>query len=174
MHAWFIRAIRRASMAVGGISVCAMAAVIFAEVILRSFLGSSLRVSEDIASYCLGYAIFWGALMAIDSEKFIRVDVLFGRFSQKGKDIINILNDFLFLLFLLLASYYFTLAQLSAFRMNTLTNTFYRWPIFYIKLPLMIGLYLLVVYLAYRLIYRVYEQISSRPDVFEQYEGEGK
>ncbi len=79
-------------------------------------------MSEEVASYCLGYAIFWEAVISIDSDKFIKIDILFGHFPERLRAWIGVCNDLLLLVFVALTSHYFTLGMLSALKMNTLTK----------------------------------------------------
>jgi len=153
MNSLFIRIIKKASIGVAGFSIIAMMVIIFVEVILRSFFSSSLRCSDELSGYLLGYAIYWGAIYSIDRGSFLRIDILHDRFPEKVIKVIDWINDLLFAIFIGFCTWFCFTSIQGAIKHNTLTNTFYRWPVAMVRTPFFIGMALLFVYLVYRVIY---------------------
>lgn len=76
-----------------------MVLVIFLQVIMRYFLGDSLRWSEELARYLFIWMIYIGVSSAVKYQKHIAVDALANAFKEKGQIILNIVANFLFLAF---------------------------------------------------------------------------
>ncbi|MBO0588559.1 TRAP transporter small permease [Sporosarcina sp. E16_8] len=75
-----------------------MVAVIFVQVVMRQ-LDSSLSWSEELARFCFIWLIYIGISYGVKKQRHIKVDVILVFLNQKGKVIINIIANVLFMAF---------------------------------------------------------------------------
>ncbi|HIW12065.1 MAG TPA: TRAP transporter small permease [Candidatus Salinicoccus stercoripullorum] len=80
--------------------------VIFIQVMMRYVFSSSLSWSEEIARYGFIWMIFIGVSYAVKKNKHLKVDAITMLFNDKGKTIIGIIANVLFLVFAVVITYY--------------------------------------------------------------------
>jgi len=83
-----------------------MVAAVSLQVFMRFVLGSSLGWSEELGRYCFIALIFIGISYAVKKQRHIKVDVLLLIFRDKGKVVLGIIANVVFLLFALFATFY--------------------------------------------------------------------
>jgi len=75
-----------------------MVVVIFVQVVMRQ-LNSSLSWSEELARFSFIWLIYIGISYGVKKQKHIKVDVVLVFLNQKGKVILNIISNVLFMAF---------------------------------------------------------------------------
>lgn len=82
-----------------------MVAVIFVQVVMRQ-LNSSLSWSEELARFCFIWLIYLGISYGVKKQRHIKVDVVLVMLNEKGKIIINMISNILFVVFTVFVIYY--------------------------------------------------------------------
>ena len=82
-----------------------MVAVIFVQVIMRQ-LDNSLSWSEELARFCFIWLIYLGISYGVKKQRHIKVDVVLVMLNNKGKVILNIISNVLFVVFSIFVIYY--------------------------------------------------------------------
>lgn len=77
-----------------------MVAVIFLQVVMRQF-DNSLSWSEELARYCFIWLVYLGISYGVKKQRHIKVDVMLLLLKDKGKIILSIIANLLFLVFAL-------------------------------------------------------------------------
>lgn len=80
--------------------------VIFSQVVLRYVFSNSLPWSEEIARYAFIWFIYIGVSYGVKKQKHLSVDVITMLFNDKGKTVISMISNVLFLIFALIITYY--------------------------------------------------------------------
>jgi TRAP-type C4-dicarboxylate transport system permease small subunit len=75
-----------------------MVSVIFLQVVMR-MLDSSLSWSEELARYCFIWLVYIGISYGVKKQRHIKVDVVLLLLKEKGKIILTIIANLLFLVF---------------------------------------------------------------------------
>lgn len=75
-----------------------MVAVIFLQVVMRQ-LDSSLSWSEELARYCFIWLVYIGISYGVKKDRHIKVDVALLLLKEKGKIILTIISNLLFIVF---------------------------------------------------------------------------
>jgi TRAP-type mannitol/chloroaromatic compound transport system permease small subunit len=129
-------------------AILIMMIIIVYEVVLRyGFNAPTFWVHETasmlFATYVVlgaGYTIRRGA-----SPEHIRMDVIFSRFSQKAKTIINLISTIIFFLFIGVVVWKGSTMALKSVKLSEHTFTLWSPPIYPVKLCLAIGASLLFI-----------------------------
>lgn len=136
-----------------------MVVIVAVEVIMRWCLGVSTGVSTDFAAYGMGIVFYWGGLLAIEDDVFVRVDVLYDLYKGRLKKVLNIIYDFILLFFNSAVFYYFSLLLMNTFERNLKATNIYQTPLWVPRLLVQIGIGLLEIYL----ICRTVEDFTAKP-----------
>lgn len=75
-----------------------MVSVIFLQVVMR-IMNSSLSWSEELARYCFIWLVYIGISYGVKKQRHIKVDVLLVLLKEKGRVILTIIANLLFLFF---------------------------------------------------------------------------
>ncbi|MDF0727303.1 TRAP transporter small permease [Cytobacillus sp. S13-E01] len=94
---WFDRHIEEALLVVFS---SVMVSVIFIQVIMR-LLDNSLSWSEELARYCFIWLVYIGISYGVKKQRHIKVDVVLVLLKDKGRIILTIIANILFILFAL-------------------------------------------------------------------------
>lgn len=94
---WFDRHIEEALLVLFS---SVMVSVIFLQVIMR-LLDNSLSWSEELARYCFIWMVYIGISYGVKKQRHIKVDVAFMLLKEKGKIILTIIANVLFIIFAL-------------------------------------------------------------------------
>lgn len=84
-----------------------MVSVIFLQVVMRT-MGNSLSWSEELGRYCFIWLVYIGISYGVKKQRHLKVDVVMMLLKQKGRIVMNIFSNLLFLAFCILAVYYGT------------------------------------------------------------------
>lgn len=76
-----------------------MLGVIGVQIFMRFILGSSLGWSEELARYCFVWLVFIGVSYGVKKQRHIKVDVVLLLLKEKGKVVLNMVSNVIFLLF---------------------------------------------------------------------------
>ncbi|NEU30837.1 TRAP transporter small permease [bacterium LRH843] len=76
-----------------------MVAVIFLQVFMRYVMHNSLAWSEELARYCFIWLIYFGISYGVKKQRHISVDAALLLFKDKGKLIMTMISNLLFLAF---------------------------------------------------------------------------
>lgn len=132
----------------------AMTVITVLQVFMRYVMQNSLTWSEEFARFCFIWLIYIGISYGVKRAKHVRVEAVLSLFKRRGKLIINLIANVLFLYFAIYATYYgFTI-------MNAIQSTGQVAPslgvpmsIMYLGMP--IGMLLTTIRLIQRSIYEI-------------------
>lgn len=79
-----------------------MVSVIFLQTVMRN-LGLSLSWSEELGRYCFIWLVYIGISYGVKKQRHIKVDVILMLFREKGRIIMSIFANLLFLAFCIVA-----------------------------------------------------------------------
>jgi len=91
---------------IGGGMLFASAVLIAIEVILRKAFSISIGGADELSSYAMAISCSWTFGYALFRKAHIRVDVLYIRFPRSFRFVLDILSIGLFVLYMLLLSYF--------------------------------------------------------------------
>lgn len=136
------------------ILLAVMTVVTILQVFMRYVMENSLTWSEELARFCFIWLVYIGISYGVKRAKHVRVEAILSIVKRRGKFIINLIANILFLYFAIYATYYgFTI-------MNTIQITGQLAPsigvpmsIMYLGMP--IGMLLTVIRLIQRIIYEI-------------------
>lgn len=83
-----------------------MVVVIFLQVFMRFVMENSLSWSEELARYSFIWLIYIGISYGVKKQRHIKVDAFLMLFKDKGKLVISIIGNLLFLAFAIFVVYY--------------------------------------------------------------------
>lgn|SRR5699024_7831275 len=133
--------------------------VIFSQVVLRYIFSSSLPWSEEIARYAFIWMIYVGVSYGVKRQKHLSVDVITMLFNDRGKIIINIISNILFLIFALVITYY----GIDIVGRITRESAALEIPMEYVYLALVVGMILTSIRLIQN-IYKDYIKLKNNGD----------
>lgn len=82
-----------------------MVIAIFLQVVMRQ-LDNSLPWTEELARYCFIWLVYFGISYGVKKQRHIKVDILLLILPEKGKLLLNMLSNLLFLIFASFVIYY--------------------------------------------------------------------
>lgn len=129
-----------------------MTIVTVLQVFMRYVMENSLTWSEELARFCFIWLVYIGISYGVKRAKHVRVEAVLSILKRRGKFVVNLIANVLFLYFAVYATYYgFTI-------MNTIQTTGQMAPslgipmsIMYLGMP--IGMALTILRLIQRIIY---------------------
>jgi len=133
--------------------------IIFSQVVLRYIFNSSLPWSEEIARYAFIWMIYVGVSYGVKRQKHLSVDVITMIFNDKGKIIINMIANFLFLGFALVITYY----GIDIVGRITRESAALEIPMEYVYMALVVGMILTSIRLIQN-IYKNYKEFKKNGD----------
>ena len=133
--------------------------VIFSQVVLRYIFSSSLPWSEEISRYAFIWMIYVGVSYGVKRQKHLSVDVITMLFNDRGKIIINIISNILFLIFALVITYY----GIDIVGRITRESAALEIPMEYVYLALVVGMILTSIRLIQN-IYKDYIKLKNNGD----------
>ena len=80
--------------------------IVSLQVFMRFIIGSSLVWSEELARYIFIWMIYIGISYGVKKQRHIKVDAMLMLFKARGKVILNIIGNLLFLIFCLVIIIY--------------------------------------------------------------------
>ena len=139
-----------------------MVAVIFLQVVMRQF-DSSLSWSEELARYSFIWLVYIGISYGVKKDRHIKVDVLLLMLKNKGKIILTIIANLLFIAFaIFVIRYGYDIAsQLLAFGQKSPANQI-PMGLIYLAAPVGMGLTLI------RLVQNLIKQIKALKHEMQQ------
>lgn len=133
--------------------------IIFSQVVLRYIFSSSLPWSEEIARYAFIWLIYVGVSYGVKRQKHLSVDVITMLFNDKGRIIINMIANVLFLIFALVITYY----GIDIVGRITRESAALGIPMEYVYLALVVGMILTSIRLIQN-IYKNYIELKNNGD----------
>ncbi|RSL35349.1 TRAP transporter small permease [Salibacterium salarium] len=83
-----------------------MVVVIAMQVFMRYVVGDSLSWSEELARFCFIWLVYIGISYGVKKQRHIKVDAMLILFKQKGKIVMNMIANVIFLIFAVVVIYY--------------------------------------------------------------------
>lgn len=84
---------------IGTVCSIAMVCILFANVIGRYVLSSSIKWAEEVCLMLFILSIYFGAAGAVRTRQHLRLDILISRFKPKGRMILEIIDNCIFMAF---------------------------------------------------------------------------
>ena len=80
---------------IGSYLIFGIALLIFVEIVLRSFLNKTLYVTAEYSGYTMCVITYIGIAYALREKAHIRITILYSKFSERNKVIIDMFNYFI-------------------------------------------------------------------------------
>lgn len=133
---------------VSAVSLAIMVILVTIEVILRVTVHSSLLIVDEFSGYLMVFVAYWGAILAVDSDNFVRVSIIYDKYGPTLKRVVDIVYHLIFMIFVGMMAFFTYKSVLSVYIHGTISNTIARVPLVYPKGFLLIGLILMELYLS--------------------------
>ena len=133
--------------AISSISLTIIFLLITLEILVRLITNYSLLIADELSAYFMVFVAYWGAILAIENDSFVRVDVFYDKYGPRVKRIANLIFEIILAVFVGIMTFFTYKSVLSAYIHGTVSNSILRTPLVYPKGILLIGLILLEVYL---------------------------
>jgi TRAP-type C4-dicarboxylate transport system permease small subunit len=152
--------LHRTCFAISSISLTIMFLLITLEILVRLVTNVSLLIADEFAAYFMVFVAYWGAILAIENDNFVRVDVFYGKYGPRVKWLADLIFEIILVIFVGIMTFFTYKSVVSAYVHGIVSNSVLRTPLFYPKAILLIGLVLLEVYL----LIDFYLHINSKED----------
>ncbi|KGP72832.1 TRAP transporter small permease [Pontibacillus yanchengensis] len=130
-----------------------MVSVIFLQVVMR-LSGNSLSWSEELGRYCFIWLVYVGISYGVKKQRHLKVDVMLLLLKDRGKLILSIISNLLFLTFAILVVRYGTSISLQLLSFGQQSPALHiPMGLVYLAAPIGLGL------TAIRLLQNIYKQI---------------
>lgn len=93
------KALNHFEVYVGTVCSIAMVCILFANVIGRYVLSSSIKWAEEVCLMLFILSIYFGATGAVRTRQHLRLEILVSKFKPKGRMIIEIIDNIIFMAF---------------------------------------------------------------------------
>lgn len=140
---------------VSAVSLILMVILVTIEVILRTITGISLLVTDEFCGYLMVFVAYWGSILAINSGNFVRVSLIYDKYNQSVKRIVDIVYNFIFITIVGIMTFFTYKSVLSSYIHRTISNTIARIPLVYPKGFLLLGLIIMEIYLIVELLFLI-------------------
>ncbi|MFN2354719.1 MAG: TRAP transporter small permease subunit [Desulfopila sp.] len=107
----------------GGTILLATSVLITIEVILRKLFSLSLGGADEISGYAMAASCSWAFAYALFRKAHIRVDVLYAKFPQTLKYLLDIVSLVLFAMYMSVLSYFAFYVFLTSLNRHSTANT---------------------------------------------------
>ena len=141
-----IGAVDRLSEGIGllvSVLMPAMVVVLAIEVVARYVFNSPTIWAYDTAIFMFGYTGLLGGAYALKNKEHINVDLIYNRFTPRGKAVLDVITGLLFFFFMTLVIIYGGEAAIAAIRGGEATATLWGPPIGHFKLMIPVAAVLL-------------------------------
>ncbi len=137
----------RTCFAISAISLTIMFLLITLEILVRFITNVSLLIADELAAYFMVFVAYWGAILAIENDNFVRVDVFYDKYGPRVKRIADAIFEIILVVFVGIMTFFTYKSVVSAYIHGTVSNSVLRTPLLYPKAILLVGLILLEIYL---------------------------
>ena len=141
-ESYFVRAIDNINEWVGKITsylVLFLIVVILYEIFTRYFLNRPTIWVHEISAFIFGVSIMLGGGYTLLYRAHVNMDIIYSRFSQRGKAILNLVTSILFFSFALVLIWMGGEFALNSLKALETSSTTWDPPIYPIKLTIPIG-----------------------------------
>lgn len=129
-----------------------MTVVTVLQVFMRYVMENSLTWSEELARFCFIWLVYIGISYGVKRAKHVRVEAIFSIVKRRGKFIINLIANVLFLYFAIYATYYgFTIMKTIQSTGQIAPSIGIPMSVMYLGMP--IGMFLTTIRLVQQIIY---------------------
>ncbi|MGY4688624.1 TRAP transporter small permease [Salibacterium sp. K-3] len=133
-----------------------MVVVIAMQVFMRYVIGDSLSWSEELARFCFIWVVYIGISYGVKKQRHIKVDAMLVFFKQKGKIVMNMIANLLFLVFALIIVYYGQDIALRIWELGQQSPALHvPMGVVYLATPVGMGL------TAFRLLQQLFRQVKA-------------
>lgn len=134
------------------ILLAVMTIVTVLQVFMRYVMENSLSWSEELARFCFIWLVYIGISYGVKRAKHVRVEAILSVLKRRGKFVINLIANVLFLYFAIYATYYgFSIMNSIQATGQTAPALGIPMSIMYLGMP--IGMLLTIIRLVQRIIY---------------------
>ncbi|MDR3134935.1 MAG: TRAP transporter small permease subunit [Deltaproteobacteria bacterium] len=137
--------------------------IIFYEIIMRQFLGlPTLWVSETTAMLC-GACYLLGGALTMKNNGHVRVDILYSKFSKRGRSILDCLNFCFIALYMVVMLKVIWPYMIQSIKLNEHSWTAWNPMVWPMKILLFFGFFLVLLQAVSKLIQDLHMAITGRP-----------
>lgn len=138
----FVRAVDSINEWIGEITsyiVLLLIGIIIYEIVVRYFFDSPTIWAHEMSSFIFGVSIMLGGGYTLLYRAHVNMDIIYNRFSIRGKAILNLITSFLFFSFALVLIWIGGKFAWESLKILETSSTTWDPPIFPIKLTIPIG-----------------------------------
>lgn len=135
-----------------GISICLMVLLVTLEVLLRNLFQASTLIADEYAGYLLVAMLFFGVAYTFRTKRFIRVDLLYGRFKGKAKFIVDLILFIVALAYTSILLQYLFDFTMQSYKFHSQSTFYSRTPLFIPQTVMVLGLFSLAVEISLNLV----------------------
>ena len=119
--------------------------LIVTEVFVRLLLGRSILGTVEVTGYDLVYITFLATAWVLREEGHVKLELVLERLKPKVQSLINIITSLMSAIFCLIVTWYGVKVTWDSYRIDYLSPTELRTPVFLIVLIIPIGAFLLFI-----------------------------
>lgn len=147
-----IRKINKIGLYLAVFCAIAMPLLITVEVAGRTLLGKSTLICDEYTGYILCAMTFLGAAYSLQEGAFLRVDILYERFGDRFRQVVDILNWIVGLVYVLFLFRFCYSVFMYSLEKNVVSISFSRTKLAYPQSVMLIGCSMLLVQIIVELV----------------------
>ena len=147
-----ISKIKTLSIIISVSSLLVMVFIVVVEIISRTLFSHSFMIADEYSSYLLSMIVFLGLINAFDSGSFVKVEIVYSKYSDNIKKYVDSFFLILLLLYSLVLTIYIIMLNYDSFRMNLKSISLLETPLYIPQFFMSFGIVLFDIYLILKLI----------------------
>jgi TRAP-type C4-dicarboxylate transport system permease small subunit len=159
---------RIVGLSLSGFAVLCMVGLVTADVVSRRFLGFSLLIADEVTGYLLIAVTFLGAAYTLSAGGFVRMELVYRRLRGKGRWVVDISIHLVSLGYLAIIAYWLGVYVVSSYRSGVTSISIAQTPLYIPRLFILLGVLLLMLEVATRLIYLLKSKGASEGPEIEE------
>ncbi len=129
-------------------AVMVLAVLVVIEVLLRQFFNTSTLVSTEMSGYLLVVNVFLGLAWTFRTDGFIRVDLLYGKFSKRTRQLADLVIAIVSLIVMIVVTFYLWSFALDNLETGNTSVFITRTPLWIPQISMPIGATMLLIAMA--------------------------
>ncbi|MEN1968879.1 TRAP transporter small permease [Lentibacillus sp. N15] len=150
------------NLVLAGISLSFMAGLVFIEVMSRSLLNRSTLIADEMAGYLNVAIAFFGLAYTFRSNGFIKITILYNRFSSKWKGIVDVVSIVLSIAFSLTLFYYICGTVFQSYTSQATSVYISETPLYIPQLVMVVGIAFLMLQNVVELVEYIRKRIQNK------------
>ncbi|NEU32127.1 TRAP transporter small permease [bacterium LRH843] len=137
----------KVSSVIPSFALLLMMFMVVVEVISREIFGYSFQVVHELTGYLLVGIVFVGVTYSFENGSFVKIDMLYSRFSPKWKKSMDKLFIILLIIYTSILTYYIIILNLNSFYLKSSSTSILRTPLYLPQFLMSFGMIVFILYL---------------------------